>query len=314
MRILCATDLLPKSEFAIERAGLLAEQLDADLSLLHVVTPPESDRMLEQDLQHASAYLKSRARPPLWRVGSVPSVFVRAGSPARILSRAAKQAGADLMVLGTHGKRPARDALARTIAACVLSEHQCPVLIVKRMPRGTYCNVLLALDRSASSAAALRAAEALILKDGVHATVVHAFEPPYEQMLVSAGISTNAISLYAEVWKREAGRVLRELLDGASSDFSRYELILEEARPAAAVRKVAARMQSDLLVMGTRGDGRIRRALLGSVANRILASASTDVLIVPDGSERATMTRRSRLDRRSLEVTTGAQRAAAASV
>jgi hypothetical protein len=72
-------------------------------------------------------------------------------------------------------------------------------------------------------------------------------------------------------------------------------------------------MQPDLLVMGTGGDGRIRRALLGSVANRILAFASTDVLIVPDGSERATTTR-SRLDRRSLEVTTGEQRAGAASV
>jgi nucleotide-binding universal stress UspA family protein len=313
MRILCATDLLPKSAFAIERAGLLAEQLDADLSLLHVVTPPESEQTLEQDLQHASAHLKSRARPPLWRVGPLPSVLVRAGNPARTLVQAARQADADLIVLGNHGKRPARDALAGTIAARVLSEHQCPVLIVKRMPRGTYRKVLLALDRSVSSAVALRAAEALILKDGMRATVVHAFEPPYEQMLISAGSSANAISLYAEVWKRAAGRVLLELLDAASNDFSRYELILEDARPASAVRRIAARMQPDLLVMGTRGDGGIRRTLLGSVANRILAAANTDVLIVPDGGERTT-TARSRLDRRSREVTTGAQGAGAASV
>jgi nucleotide-binding universal stress UspA family protein len=133
-------------------------------------------------------------------------------------------------------------------------------------------------------------------------------------MLISAGISANAISHYAEVWKRAAGTVLRELLDGASNDFSRYELILEEARPASAVRKVAARLQPDLLVMGTRGDGEIRRTLLGSVANRILASASTDVLIVPAGGERATTTGRSRLDRRSLEATTVARGADAASV
>jgi hypothetical protein len=72
-------------------------------------------------------------------------------------------------------------------------------------------------------------------------------------------------------------------------------------------------MQPDLLVMGTRGDGGIRRTLLGSVANRILAAANTDVLIVPDGGERTT-TARSRLDRRSREVTTGAQGAGAASV
>ena len=40
MKILCATDLLPKSESAIDRAGMLSDLLNADLSLLHVVMPP----------------------------------------------------------------------------------------------------------------------------------------------------------------------------------------------------------------------------------------------------------------------------------
>jgi len=53
VKILCATDLLRKTEPALERAGMLAEALDADLSLLHVVPPTESERMLKQDLQHA---------------------------------------------------------------------------------------------------------------------------------------------------------------------------------------------------------------------------------------------------------------------
>jgi nucleotide-binding universal stress UspA family protein len=144
------------------------------------------------------------------------------------------------------------------------------------------------------------------MKDrAVRATVVHALEPPYGQLMTSAGIGTNAIMLYADAWKREASRVLRNLLDEASNDFARYELILEEARPAAAVQRAAGRMNPDLLVLGTRGDGRIRRTLLGSVANRILASANTDVLIVPDGSEGATA-RKGRLDERSLEVIAGA--------
>jgi universal stress protein E len=302
MRVLCATDLLPKSESAINRTGMLAGQLNADLSLLHVVTPPESDGMLEQDLQSAREQLKSRARPPLWLAGPAPNVLVRTGSPARILIQTAKEMAADLIVLGTHRKRPARDALAGTIAERVLSEHQCPVLIVKRKPKNAYRNILLALDRSASSTSALRAAESLVLKDpAVRATVVHALEPPYEQMLTSAGIGANAITLYADAWKREASTVLRDLLKQASNDFSRYALILEEARPAAAVQKAAGRINPDLLVLGTRGHGRIRRTLLGSVANRILASASTDVLIVPDGSEGGNAQRR-RLDRLSLEV------------
>ena len=55
MRILCATDLLAKSESAIERAGLLANQLNADLSLLHVVAPEKSHQDLEHTLLSAVA-------------------------------------------------------------------------------------------------------------------------------------------------------------------------------------------------------------------------------------------------------------------
>ena len=67
MRILCATDLLPKSEAAIERAALLSNQLGADLSILHVVSPAESQQVLEQTLQSAHERAQSRAEPLLWR-------------------------------------------------------------------------------------------------------------------------------------------------------------------------------------------------------------------------------------------------------
>lgn len=85
MRLLCATDLLPKSEAAIDRTGVIAEQLTAASSLLHVVARPESGRRLEADPERASEQLESRARPPLWFAGPAPDVLVRAGSPARLL-------------------------------------------------------------------------------------------------------------------------------------------------------------------------------------------------------------------------------------
>ena len=306
MRLLCATDLLPKSEAAIDRTGVIAEQLIAASSLLHVVTPPESGRRLEEDPERASEQLESRARPPLWSAGPAPDVLVRVGSPARILVQTAREIAAHLIVLGPHRRRAARDALAGTIAERVLGEHHCPVLIVKRRPKNSYRNILLAVDRSGASTSALRAAEALFLKDpAVRVTVVHALEPPYEQMFTSAGVAPNAVTLYAEAWKREATVVLRGLLNRASNDFSRYDLILEEARPAAAVQKVARQINPDLLVMGTRGESSIRGKVLGSAASRILASTSTDVLIVPDSSDGSAALRRRR-DRLSLDVMAGA--------
>src|SRR4029079_17622071 len=82
MRILCATDLLPKSEAAIERAGLFSNQLDADLSLLHVVAPEKSHQDLEQTLRSAVSRTKSRAKPLLWSTDRRAEVAVRVGNPA----------------------------------------------------------------------------------------------------------------------------------------------------------------------------------------------------------------------------------------
>ncbi|MBL8271533.1 universal stress protein, partial [Steroidobacter sp.] len=54
--------------------------------------------------------------------------------------------------------------------------------------------------------------------------------------------------------------------------------------PASAIRHAIEMYQPDLLVMGTSGGGRVRRALIGSVANRIMEVAACDVLVVPRGS------------------------------
>lgn len=161
-KLLCATDLLPKSEAAIDRAGLLAHQLDAQLSLLHVVSPVTSERNLEQELQVAIAKLNSRARAPLWRHGTMPEVAVRTGNPARLIREAIDQHSPDLLVVGPHRKRAVRDVLEGTIAEKILGMRQCPLLIARGKADTEYRNVLLALDISSECGAAVRAAESQI--------------------------------------------------------------------------------------------------------------------------------------------------------
>jgi nucleotide-binding universal stress UspA family protein len=152
MRILCATDLLAKSETAIERAGLLADQLEADLTLLHVVAPGESERALEQTLQAALAQMKARARQPLWKGQRTPNVAVRTGNPARIVLDTLAQSKPRLLVLGPHRKRPVRDAFEGTIAEKALAARISPLLVVQGEARASYRRVLLALNLSDASA------------------------------------------------------------------------------------------------------------------------------------------------------------------
>lgn len=284
MRILCATDRLPRSEPAIDRAGLLADQLGADLTMLHVVVPGESERALEETLQNAQSHMKSRAQPPLWRARRLPGVAVRTGNPARLILEAMKDSKARLLVLGPHRRRPLRDALEGTIAEKALATRQCPVLIAQGEARSSYRRVLLALDLSAASASALRAAESLVLTPHVNAQIVHAHEPPYEGMLHFAGVSKEGAASYADGWKHEATRAIRDMLKFESVNFSRYDIHIEQRHPAGGILHAVELFKPDLLVMGTRGGGRLHRALLGSVANRVLPEMTCDTLIVPEGS------------------------------
>jgi universal stress protein E len=283
IHILCATDLLAKSDAAVDRTGLLAQSLDARTSLLHVVAPMSSERVLEQTLQIAIASMKSRARPPLWRHGPMPEVAVRAGNPARVILNTISQGDIDLLVLGPHRKRGVLDALEGTIAEKVLGARRAPLLMVQNDASVAYQRVLLALDLSAESASALRVAERLLMNDDTQATIVHANEPPYQGMLRATGATVTQIVSYADYYRREAAGTIRELLERESRDSHRYEVVIAENHPVSAIVRAVEIHRPDVLVLGTSGGGPVRRALLGSVANQLLRTVTCDVLIVPRG-------------------------------
>jgi nucleotide-binding universal stress UspA family protein len=127
-----------------------------------------------QALLRAGEQLKVRISPPWWQFRPPPSVYVRAGRPAQVVIETMKELGSELIVLGRHDPRPVWNFLVGTIATRVLSERKCPVLIVDNMSYDAYRNIVFALDGTERSAEAVRVAEALVLKDGVRATIVHA--------------------------------------------------------------------------------------------------------------------------------------------
>jgi universal stress protein E len=282
-RLLCATDLLPKSESAIDRAGILAHEMDADLSLLHVVSPTASERILEQSLQIAIARMKSRARPPMWRGGPMPNVLVRTGNPARLIIDTVAEEKPDVLIVGPHRKRGVVDALEGTIAQKVLSARKCALLMVQRPAEAQYSNVLLALDLSADSSGVVRTAESLLVNADARATVVHACESQYDVTLLPPEVA-NVVVSRPHSSQHAAAIAIHDLLNKESTNSSRYEIAISEGRPVATLERAIEFHRPDLLILGTRGNGPLRRALLGSVANQLLKIVGCDVLVVPRGA------------------------------
>lgn len=214
---------------------------------------------------------------------SPPEVAVRTGSPARLILDSVGKQRVDLLIIGPHRKRGLRDLLEGTIAEKILNTRQCPLLIVRRPAQAEYKQVMLALDVAEESAAAVQAAEALVLNVRAQAMVMHVSEPPYQGMMRSAGVGTDEVVSYVNHSRREAAAEIRDLLRRTSADHTRYGVVIGESHPTRAIRRAVEMYQPDLLVMGTSG-GRVRRALIGSIASQVMDAADCDVLVVPRGS------------------------------
>lgn len=124
----------------------MASRLDADVTLLHVVTLPVnvSDGTLVHPLDllgdgiPLASYLDEEAyqhMEPLAQVmeevGCRVHVALRHGDPAVSILQAAEDLGVSMIAMGTHGRRGLRRLLEGSVAETVLRQATCPVLIIR---------------------------------------------------------------------------------------------------------------------------------------------------------------------------------------
>jgi nucleotide-binding universal stress UspA family protein len=288
MNILCATDLLTKSDASIDRAGFLADSVAARLTVLHAVpADAPGGSTLEQRVRRAESRLAARVSAPSWRWVSQPQIAVRCGHAARVVLDVAYRQMAGLVVLGPHRVEALADAVSGTITEKVLGAAACPVLIAREHTEGHYRHVLVALDGTSRGGDIVQALESLGLTRESRATIVHAHEPMYVGMMNVIGVGAEAASAYADSSRAQAAIHLEQLIRKRSEDPRRFEIVVVEQPPAAAILRAIDAIKPGLVVLGTRGHGRFRRALLGSTASDVLRAAHGDVLLVPDRSVRA---------------------------
>jgi nucleotide-binding universal stress UspA family protein len=116
-------------------ARSLARELGARLILLHVI-PPEthSDQKKTaefepRDDQLSLDTIRSRFDGPDLKYPL--EIRLGRGIPAEEILRTAAEVRADLIVMGTHGVTGLRWLLMGSVAESVLSEAECPVLVMK---------------------------------------------------------------------------------------------------------------------------------------------------------------------------------------
>jgi nucleotide-binding universal stress UspA family protein len=136
--ILVPLDFSDPATQALEYAIQLARQLQARLTLLHVIhIPPLMDADMTASMQYME-YIEADARRAmgacLQRVRqaglAVQSLLVQ-GSPWREIVDKAKDTRADLIVMSTHGRTGFQHLLLGSVAERVVRLAPCPVLVTR---------------------------------------------------------------------------------------------------------------------------------------------------------------------------------------
>jgi nucleotide-binding universal stress UspA family protein len=140
-----------------------------------------------------------------------------------------------------------------------------------------FLNILVAVDGSEHGAAALRTASQLAREEHARLTVITAVPPaPAFAQITAAGAAS--LADVAELMG-EAGKRIRKQVDELPQDLSVTSLVVDGHADQVILDRLREG-RHDLLVMGTRGLGRVGSALLGSVSQAVLHAADVPVLVV----------------------------------
>ena len=140
-------------------------------------------------------------------------------------------------------------------------------------------HVLAATDLSPLSLHAVDRALQLAAAHGARCTLMHALGlDPLDSLREWLGSRADELTRLAQAHQREA--LLRIAADSARNPGVAVEVHLEPGAPTRAVPTAVAALNPDLTVIGARGEGALRRVLVGSTASRLLRTTTCPLLLV----------------------------------
>jgi nucleotide-binding universal stress UspA family protein len=143
--------------------------------------------------------------------------------------------------------------------------------------------IVCGIDGSPESQAALGYATELADRLGARLVLAHVVEPPTPLATVAppAGPMPSAFATMSER-EAEGERLLEEVVEAAGVDHAEQRVVT--GLPAEGLADLADDERAQLVVVGSRGRGPLRAALLGSVSTSLIGLARCPVLVVPPGA------------------------------
>jgi nucleotide-binding universal stress UspA family protein len=272
-KIVLATHGSEDAELAASTAVNLAKSTGSELHVVDVFPGPAYVHpYYETHFPEAAQRLRREARKGRQEVlderverigelgGSVAQTHIREGETDAEIVTLAEELEAGLIAIGSRGLGGLRRALMGNVADSVVRHAHCPVMVVRAEAVEFPTKILVATDRSREAQLGATTAADLAKSTNSELHVVHV---GFEQK------------------RDEAQKELEEEVDmigeGRAQDIQAH---LEFGMPDTAIIDLAEELGAGVIVMGSRGLGGVRRALLGSISDSVVRHAHCPVLVV----------------------------------
>jgi len=289
------------AEEALPMARSVASRLGARLHLVHVIRPvPDTDlKSPEVDMEWVAraregtqGYLDGIASTIQEEDGTETTTAVLEGRVVPALRDHAAKENVDLVVLTTHGAGGVQRWWLGSVADGLVRTARRHLLLVRpwdetedgKPGEPRFRKLAVSLDGSEIAEQALQPAAALTRAFEAELLLLRVVAAPIE---LTSIYGMTGVRMEGEGHRKrveEAGGYLEKVTSGLG-DLPVSAVVLENQEAAAGVVDGAREAGVDLLVLSTRGRGGVARAVIGSVADKVVRSTVLPVLVVPVGDE-----------------------------
>ncbi|HTY64478.1 MAG TPA: universal stress protein [Acidobacteriota bacterium] len=210
-----------------------------------------------------------------------PEYVVDQGMAPDCILAFAEAQKADLIVMGTHGRRGFDRLVLGSVTERVMRNASCPLLAVNKplhdliesdkLPSAIHLSrILFCTDFSENSRQALSHALSLRTEYNAELTLLHVVEDMRDSAKLEQALATTA------------AKQLRDLIpqDTNTNDKCKITTMVRVGTAYRQVLQVALETQTDLVVMAVRGRGSLDLAMFGSTTHRILQFGTCPVFLV----------------------------------
>lgn len=294
-RVLVCLDRSPASELALRYVIDVAKTFESAVTLVYVMEQPRPERagpqtsdVLSWEIarREASVYLDQLRAQTADALGRSIQARLEQGAPAERIADVAREIGADLIVLSSHGEGGATSSNLGSTAQRLLAISRTSIFIVhtanaiSRMPPR---RLLVPLDGSLRTESVLPTSARIARAYDAELLLVHVVQEPLPTLVLHAAEDLALANELASRLEQEGRRYLQRLGDRLTHEHTTVRtLVVRHANERQALLEVSRDEEVDLIVLSAHGSACDAGHSFGSVTTDLLAHSELPMLVLQD--------------------------------